>query len=132
VYNNPLQTYENVNKASMSGREVEAAVLTKAARKLQACQASWNDNDHDQRLDAALKFNQLVWSIFQTELDKADNPLPAKLRVDLLALSSYVDKRIIEAFAYPSPEKLTPIININHNIAAGLRGSPADDDNKIE
>jgi hypothetical protein len=29
--------------------------------------------------------------------------------------------------AYPSPEKLTAIININLNIAAGLRGSPVEE-----
>jgi hypothetical protein len=28
--------------------------------------------------------------------------------------------------AFPSPEKLTVIININRNIAAGLRNAPTD------
>ena len=34
-------------------------------------------------------------------------------------------KRIFDIMAYPSPEKLTIIININLNLAAGLRGSPS-------
>jgi flagellar protein FlaF len=107
----------------MSGREVEAAVLTKAALKLKDCQGKWDAPDRDARLDSALKFNQRVWSILQAEIMKPENPLPEKLKVDLLRLSGFIDKRIFETMAYPSPEKLTIIININQNIAAGLRGN---------
>jgi flagellar protein FlaF len=116
-----MQAYETVNKTAMSGREIEAAVLTKAARKLKECQANWHADDRDEKLNAALKFNQLVWSIFQGELNKEDNPLNRKLRADLLRLSAFVDRRIFETIADPSPEKLNIVININNNIAAGLR-----------
>jgi flagellar protein FlaF len=43
------------------------------------------------------------------------------LKRDLLRLSIFVDQRTLETLAHPSPEKLTILININHNIAAGLR-----------
>ena len=111
----------------MSGREIEAEVLTKAARKLKDCQDSWNASDRDEKLSEALKFNQLVWSIFQGELKKEDNPLNRKLRADLLRLSAFVDRRIFETIADPSPEKLNIVININNNIAAGLREGQAND-----
>jgi len=107
----------------MSGRELEALVLTKAAQKLKDCQARWTQADRDARLDEALRFNQKVWSVFQGELSKADNPLPRKLREDILSLSAFVDRRVFEVLAYPSPDKLTALININMNLAAGLRGS---------
>jgi flagellar protein FlaF len=113
-----------VNKETMPGREIEAAVLTKAARKLKDCQDSWDAENRDEKLNEALKFNQLVWSIFQGELEKEDNPLNRKLRADLLRLSAFVDRRIFETMADPSPEKLSIVININNNIAAGLRESP--------
>ena len=74
-------------------------------------------------LDEALKYNQKIWSIFQSELAKEDNLLPKKLRVDMLALSSFMDRRSFEVMASPTPEKLNIMININMNIAAGLRGS---------
>jgi flagellar protein FlaF len=109
----------------MSGREAEAAVLTKAAGKLKECQTQWGSADGDERLNAALKFNQRVWSIFQAEIDREENPLPHQLKVDLLRLSAFIDKRIFEIMAYPAPEKLTILININHNIAAGLRSNAA-------
>ena len=62
--------------------------------------------------------------MFQSELSREDNPLPQKLRVDILRLASFIDKRIFEIMAYPDPEKLNIIININQNLAAGLRGAP--------
>ena len=116
----PLQAYETVNKTTMSGREIEAAVLNQAALKLKDCQENWNSDDHVERLDAALNFNQQIWSILQGELVKADNPLPRQIRQNLLSLGAYVDRRIYEIMAFPSPEKLNIVIDINRNIAAGL------------
>jgi flagellar protein FlaF len=124
MYANQLATYKSVQKATMSDREIEASVLTKAALKLKSCQDNWDAYERDANLDEALKFNQLMWSIFQGELSKPDNPLPKKLREDILSLSAFIDKRTFDIMAYPLPEKLTIIININLNLAAGLRGSP--------
>ena len=105
----------------MSGREIEAAVLTKAACKLKECQQNWDSEDRKQKLDDALKYNQLIWSIFQGELKKDDNPLDTQLRADLLQLSALVDRQIFETMGDPSPDKLDLVIDINNNIAAGLR-----------
>ena len=126
MYANPLGAYETVSKMTMPGRDIEAAVLTKAAQKLKTCQEHWDTADRDELLDEALKFNQRIWSIFQSELSSEDNPLPKKLRLDIIRLSTIIDKRIFETMAEPSPEKLNIIININNNLAAGLRGSPSD------
>ena len=90
---------------------------------LKSCQEHWNEEGHFKRLDEALTFNQRVWTIFQDELIREDNPLPAELRGDILNLSVFIDKRIIEIMNDPSPDKLDIIININFNLAAGLRGS---------
>jgi flagellar protein FlaF len=119
-----LQTYESVNKTTMSGREIEAAVLTKAAFKLKECQQNWDSEDREQKLNDALKYNQLIWSIFQGELKKEDNPLDKKLRADLLQLSALVDRQIFATMGDPSPDKLNLVIDINNNIAAGLRQTP--------
>jgi flagellar protein FlaF len=56
-------------------------------------------------------------------LSDPKNPLPKKLKEDLLSLSAFIDTRIFDILSFPSPEKLNAIINININIAAGLRGS---------
>lgn len=119
-----IGTYQGVQKATMSGRELEASILTKGALLLKQCQDTWEGKCPSEVLDKALKFNQAVWSVLQNELVKEDNPLPRKLRLDILRLSVFIDRRIFEVMAHPSPEKLTSIININSNLAAGLRGSP--------
>lgn len=64
----------------------------------------------------------MLWSIFQAEVSDADNPLPKELKENILNLSLFIDKRTLEIMAFPSPEKLTAIIDINQNLAAGLRG----------
>ena len=128
MYQAALKAYESVNKSTMGGRDIEAAVLTKAALKLKECQSNWDAADRFSKLDSALKFNQRVWTIFQAELSKKENPLPNRLKVDLLRLSAFIDKRIFEIMAYPSPEKLTILINMNNNIAAGLRTRPESTD----
>ncbi len=89
--------------------------------KLKACQDNWHIDDRDSKLDEALKLNQRIWSILQVELGKEDNPLPRELRRDVLRLSAFIDKRILESMASPEHGKLTAIIDINNNIAAGLR-----------
>lgn len=118
-----IEAYRRTQKVSMSGREIEATVLTQAALKLLACQDKWGTEGHDNRLKDALRFNQFIWSIFQTELAKPENPLPKKLKEDLLSLSIFIDKRIFDILAFPESDKLTILININLNIAAGLRGA---------
>lgn len=121
MHPDPLQAYKAVEKKTLSDRESEARVLTQAALMLKDCQRNWDAQNRKERLDEALRFNQRIWSIFQAELAKEDNPLPIELKVDLLRLSGFVDKRIFEIQADPAQEKLTIIIEINNNIAAGLR-----------
>jgi flagellar biosynthesis activator protein FlaF len=116
-----LAAYRTVQKITSSGREIEALVLSRAAEKLVEVQNSWDSPDREEKLEDALRHNQLIWSIFQGELMKEDNPLPRQLRADILSLSTFIDRRIFEVMASPDPEKLNIIININLNIAAGLR-----------
>ena len=126
MYSNALKAYESVDRTTMSGRETEARVLSKAALKLKNCQDSWHAEWREEKLDEALKYTQRIWSIFQAELSNKENPLPRQVKLNLLRLASFIDKRIFETMAFPTPEKLTAIIDINRNIAAGLRNAPAD------
>jgi flagellar biosynthesis activator protein FlaF len=125
VYATQLEVYKTAQINNMSGREIEAAALTRCALLLSDCQQNWDAPNRDDNLSEALSINQRVWSILQAELVQDDNPLPVQIRKDILTLSVFIDKRIIQIMAYPDPEKLNAIININLNLAAGLRGSGA-------
>ena len=122
----PIDTYKSVDKATMSGRDVEAEVLTKAAIKLKACQDNWDqdENERETGLRQALDYNQRIWTIFQGELANDENPLPVEIRRDLLRLSAFIDKRTFDIIAFPERDKLNILIAINQNIAAGLRQTP--------
>jgi flagellar biosynthesis activator protein FlaF len=113
-----------MKKETLSGSTLESAVLIRAAQKLKDCQDHWDSENRDSQFKEALRYNQMIWSIFQGELAREENPLPVKIKQQLLTLSAYIDKTIFEAMANPIPEKLTPLIQINQNIAAGLMVSP--------
>lgn len=124
---NPYDTYKKAEKENLTGKDLEVAVLVKGARLLRECQKNWNSLDQKQKLNQlgeACKYNQRIWTVFQTEALREENPLPLDLKKNILLLSGFIDKRLIEVLAYPGPEKLTQVININLHIAAGLRGSP--------
>jgi len=122
---NAYKAYDNSATATMSGRETEARVLGKAARKLKECQDNWDSQTRRTDLEEAFEYNQRIWSIFQTELTKPDHPMDKELRQNILSLSVFIEGMIYDTRAYPDPEKLTAIININNGLAAGLRTSPA-------
>ena len=126
VYAPQLEAYRTVQIASASGREIEAGALTRCALLLSDCQENWDAPDREEKLAEALRTNQKVWSIFQSELTSKDNPLPKPLKENILSLSLFIDKRILEVMAYPVPEKLKILIDINLNLAAGLRSKPVE------
>jgi flagellar biosynthesis activator protein FlaF len=127
VYAAQLNAYKTVQDYNnKSGREIEADALIHCAHLLSDCQNNWNALDHDKKLVKALKTNQSVWSIFQSELARPDNPLPVEIRKNILTLSVFIDNRIIQIMAKPEPEKLKSLIDINLNLAAGLCASPAE------
>lgn len=103
-------------------RELEAALLVRASLMLKECQNEWGGEGHESRLDEALKFNQRLWTVFQSELISDGNPLPEEVRRNLLNLSWFVDKRTFETMAMPEISKLNVLIDINRHIAEGLAG----------
>jgi len=126
---NAFNLYKNIDKDGMSQRDLEASVLTKAGMMLKQCQENWDTPQLESQLDEAIKFNQKVWSFFQSELTMPDNPLPQNIREDILNLSIFIDKRLFEILAYPESKKLDIVININLNLAAGLRTKTAETTN---
>jgi flagellar protein FlaF len=121
---NALDTYKKIEITTNSPRAIEARALTVGAQKLICCRDNWESERCKTLLAEALKYNQKLWSIFQSNLANPGNPLPRQLKLNLLVLGAYVDRQIFRIMAYPSPEKLTSIIDINLGIAEGLRSKP--------
>jgi flagellar protein FlaF len=117
------EAYGRVQRSSLTDREAEAAALMQSAAMMKHCQTNWSSPDRDAHLQRALKLNRRLWSLFQVALADTENPLPKDVRENILRLSLFIDKRTFEVMADPSPEKLDILININTNIAAGLKGA---------
>jgi len=123
MYAAQLNTYSRVQQSTMTDQEFEASVLTKGAMMLKRCQDNWDDPGREKGLSEALAYNQKIWTIFQAALVQSDSPMPEMLKKNILSLSVLFDKQAFEVMSDPAPQKLTLLININLNIAAGLRGN---------
>jgi flagellar protein FlaF len=120
------QAYEVGSKATDSTRQLEAAALFKAARMMDNCRQQWGTAEGLNRLNEALRHNLRLWTLFQAELARPDHQLPVDLRVRLLKLCAFIDRRTFELMARPEPEKIQILININRHVASGLSTTPQD------
>ena len=116
--------YTTVEKITASGRQLEASALFRTARALQLAQDAWGTAGFEAKLESALKMNQRIWTFFQAEVSALDNPLPGDLKGQLLMLIQFIDNQTFEVMALPAPEKLSILIAINRNVAAGLSAVP--------
>jgi flagellar biosynthesis activator protein FlaF len=119
------EAYSKAQCAALTDRELEAAALMKAAALMRHAQAQWTSPQRDKLLDEALRFNQRIWTFFQVSLMDKENKLPEEIKAQVLHLSAYVDRRIFEVMAFPEADKLSMLITINTNIAAGLKSAAA-------
>ena len=114
--------YARVAQATQSPRELEASVLLKAASRLQAIRDNWDGRQAD--LDEALTFNRKLWTVLVASATDAENPLPQAIKNNIANLALFIFERTITMMTEPAPEKLGALININREIAAGLRAQP--------
>jgi flagellar protein FlaF len=113
------QAYQSVATRSASPRDLEADLLLQAAARLQAVQDGWDGARAT--LDEALSFNRKLWAIFLTSATSGDNPLPTDVRQNVANLGLFVMNQTVSVLADPKPERLTILIGINRELAAGLR-----------
>jgi flagellar protein FlaF len=118
-----VNAYSDAQKTAMSPREVEAMALTKAAFLLEEAK---KDVDNYQAFSQALRFNHLLWTIIQTDITDKNNLLPPELKANIMSLSIFVDKQTAKALAEGTANLLDVLININRNLAEGLRIAPPD------
>ena len=113
--------YTRTANSVLSPREAEAAVLIKAAQQLQMVKDDWTNQSAN--LNKALNFNQKVWTLLAGAATAPESPLPIAIKNNIGQLSVFVFRRIIDTLIDPGADKLSALININQQIAAGLRSS---------
>jgi len=125
----PMNPYGNAAiNASMpqegNPRATEAWALTESGRRLALASRGGRDSMRE-----ALRLNWRLWTIFQADLTVAleSQDQPSDIHVNMLTLCQFIDKHTVAALGEPTPERLQVLIDINRNIAAGLRESLAHD-----
>ncbi len=105
-------------------RELEARVLLKAAQKIQDLRDNW-DSITPVQLDDILRYNRQIWLMFVDTAVEDDSPeRPIELRNNIANLGVFIFKRTLEILSEPKKEKLSILIEINREIAAGLMSGP--------
>jgi flagellar protein FlaF len=116
-----LTTYKKIAKETASPRDLEADLLLQAASKLQAVSDGWDGTSAD--LDDALAYNRKLWSIFLSSVTDPNNPLPPSIRQNVANLGIFVCNQTLSVLINREPSGLSALININRELAAGLRAN---------
>jgi flagellar protein FlaF len=114
--------YARNAQVAQSPRELEANLLIKAASRLQNIQDDWAIRAPE--LDDALTYNRKLWTILATAVTESTNPLPREIKQNIANLALFIFNRTVDLMIDPKPERLTVLVNINRQIAMGLRTRP--------
>lgn len=104
-----------------SGRGVEISVLEMASGKMRAALGEGGEVRWTRGLDESLKFNQKIWDVLVADWSNPECSLEDGLRGNLLSLGIFVKKRTFAMLAQPTREGITVLVDLNDNIASGLR-----------
>lgn len=113
--------YQQTAKTVEQPRDREAALLIKAAASLQRIRDTWPDAFDE--LEHALVTNRKLWTVFMTSVTKDENPLPLPVRQNIANLGLFIMNETREMLISPNPQRLDSLININRQLAAGLRAA---------
>lgn len=123
MHQHGAQAYHQTTKVVESPRERESALLMKAASNLQRVKDEWETSTAEE-LRTALTFNRKLWTIFMSAVTQDDNPLPREIRQNIANLGMFVMNQTRELLyeVEPQPEHIGVLVQLNRQIAAGLRG----------
>ncbi len=116
------KAYQQVGRQTTNPRDLEANLLSKSASNLQRLKDEWETQTRND-LSAALLFNRRLWMVFVSSATRDDSTLPIDLRQNIANLGLFIMKQTLALQAEPVPQKLDVLININRQLAAGLRAN---------
>lgn len=118
-----LKAYQGAQQQNMTPRQAEAMAFTKAAGMMEEAKRTPGDGSV---LAQALRFNQLFWTILQADITDPNNQLPNEIKANIMSLSIFVDKQTSKVLRSGDANDLDALININRNLAMGLREGEGD------
>ena len=122
MQNQAASAYQKTGQRTTNPRDLEANLLSRSASNLQRMRDDW-DSIPRLELANALQFNRRLWTVFMTSVTREDSPLPIDVRQNIANLGIFVMKQSLSLQAEPVASKLDVLININRQLAAGLRAN---------
>ncbi len=118
---NAAQAYAKTAQATGNPRELESQLLLRAAAKLQAIKDG--DPALSSEIISAIQYNRRLWLVLTGSIGNPDNPLPREIKQNVANLANFIIKHSmsLETDTDQAPSRLGVLININREIAAGLR-----------
>ena len=117
---NAAHAYARMAQTTANPRERDAQLLLRAAARFAAVQQTEPFNRNEAR--EAATFNRKLWTVFLSAVSRAENPLDADTKQNLQKVAMFSLRRSAAMEINPVAEQLTALININRNLAEGLRG----------
>ena len=114
------QAYARMAQTTANPRERDAQMLLRAAARFAAAHTATPFDRAGAR--AAAEFNHKLWTVFHSAVSRPENPLDATTKENLRNIALFVMRRSSMVEVDPKPELLPALIDINRNIAEGLRG----------
>ena len=115
--------YEKLRWKTMSGREVEFAVLRKAALLFRRAQNSIDPGHMNDEVEEAIAFNRRIWEVLRSGWQDETCALPTEIRQNLLNLSAFMAKAEIGFRTHPCADALNSMIQVNETLATGLEAA---------
>ena len=116
------KAYAAVAKETASPRDLESLLLLKSAFKLQSVYDGWTDAPHG--LNDAVLYNRRLWTVFlDVGLRRSQPAAGTYSRQNIANIGIFVMTENLLLDDDPRPEHLLPLISINRELAAGLRGN---------
>ena len=122
---NLVKSYDDCAQKTSDPRELEAQLLMRAAAKLQAVKKGMITEMAD--VISVLRYNRRLWLIFADSVSRPDNRLPIEIKRNVTKLAFFIinHSMTLETATEPKPDEVDALININCQIAAGLRAEAA-------
>ena len=117
--------YARTAQSAQTPRELESSLLLKAGMKLQSVKDRWPESEP--QLDEVLAYNRRLWTILVSSVAAETNPMPREIKQNIINLGMFIFNHTMATLIEPDPKRLTVLVNINREIAAGLRGRAADE-----
>jgi flagellar protein FlaF len=113
------EAYARTAQATAGPRELEAQLLLRAATRLQAVADGTLTDDAD--VLTAIRYNRKLWTILITSATAETNPLPAAIKQTVGRLGLFILNHSLRLEMQPARERVHVLVNINREVAAGLR-----------